>query len=116
MIMKKFSGKYRIYTDNKRKVVAVSTYAGKPVRGIATCSPEDTFDLEKGTALAKAKCNMKVAEKRIERAELKHSIASAELDMALDRKNKMREYLDEAFDAYHEAMYEVTRLLIEYKD
>ena len=47
------------------KVIAVSTYAGKTVRGIAICSPEDKFDIEFGKKLAAARCNEKVAEKRL---------------------------------------------------
>lgn len=55
--------KYHFYTS-KNKVIAVSTYAGRPVRGIAKCNPNDVFDLEKGKALAAARCNERVARKR----------------------------------------------------
>ena len=41
--------KYRYYT-NGRRVIAVSTYAGKTVRGVATCDPGDEFSMEKGKA------------------------------------------------------------------
>ena len=40
--------KYNFYTDGKTKVVAVSTYAGKVVRGVAKCDVNDTFSLENG--------------------------------------------------------------------
>ena len=39
--------KYRYYTAGN-KIIAVSTYAGKTVRGIAKCAEGDTFDIEKG--------------------------------------------------------------------
>lgn len=44
--------KYRYYT-NGRRVIAVSTYAGKTVRGVATCDPSDEFSMEKGKELTK---------------------------------------------------------------
>ena len=63
--------KYNFYTDGKTKVVAVSTYAGKVVRGVAKCDANDTFSLEKGKELAAARCNEKIAKKRFTRAENK---------------------------------------------
>lgn len=38
--------KYRYYTNGQR-VIAVSTYAGKTVRGVAACDPNDTFSMGK---------------------------------------------------------------------
>ena len=61
--------KYRIFTDNKTMVIAASTYAGKVVKGIARCKEGDTFDFEKGKALAIAKCNLKVQKRRWKRAQ-----------------------------------------------
>ena len=63
--------KYQFYTDGKTKVIAVSTYAGKVVRGVAKCDANDTFSLEKGKELAAARCNQKIAKKRLTRAENK---------------------------------------------
>ena len=57
--------RYKYYTNNKDVVVAVSSYAGKTVRGVAKCDPRDTFDIEKGKELAAARCNEKIAEKKI---------------------------------------------------
>ena len=56
-----------------KKVIAISTYAGKPVRGVAICSVHDEFDLEKGKKLAAARCNAKVAK-------LRYKNSSAQLD------------------------------------
>ena len=39
--------KYKFYTNGSR-VIAVSTYAGKTVRGVAVCHAGDAFSLEKG--------------------------------------------------------------------
>lgn len=56
------------YSEEKGKVICVSHYAGKPVRGVAVCSPSDTFDLETGKKLAKLRCDVKVAALRAKRA------------------------------------------------
>ena len=72
--------KYRVFVDqNQRKVIAVSTYAGKNVKGYAKADPRDTFDIEKGTELAIARCNAKIAEKRAKRATSKVSERSRSL-------------------------------------
>ena len=52
--------KYKFYTNGSR-VIAVSTYAGKTVRGVAVCHAGDTFSLEKGKKLAALRCAEKIA-------------------------------------------------------
>lgn len=74
--MKEFNYKY-IVTPNK--VIALSTYAGRPVRGIAKCHPNDTFDVEFGKKLAAARCNYKVAVKRHRAAWNKYHKLAAQL-------------------------------------
>ena len=58
---------YRIY-ETPNKVIAVSSFAGQTVRGVAKCNPADEFDAEKGAALAAARCGLKIAQKRTKRA------------------------------------------------
>ena len=65
--------KYQFYLARKingdpYRVVAVSTYEGRTVRGVAKCDPRDEFNIEKGKMLAAARCNAKVAQKRAKRA------------------------------------------------
>ena len=60
--------RYKFYTNNKDIVIAVSSYAGKRVKGIAKLNPADTFDLEYGKRLAQYRCDIKVLKMR-ERAE-----------------------------------------------
>lgn len=80
--------KYKIFkNEEKGIVIAVSTYAGKNVKGIAKCDPRDTFDLEKGKKLAISRCNAKIAEKRRKRAynkklEAEKILAAAEKHMS----------------------------------
>ena len=66
--MSKREPNYKYYSDSVRKVIAVSTFAGKPVRGVAVCAEDDEFDLEFGKKLAKARCDVVVAKKRLNRA------------------------------------------------
>lgn len=61
---------YKIY-HHDNEVIAVSTFAKRMVRGVAKCDPRDEFDHKKGEALAIARCDLKVAEKRMRRADEK---------------------------------------------
>ncbi len=109
--------KYRFYVAKKvdgepyGKVVAVSTYCGKIVRGVAKCDPKDSFDLEKGKMLAAARCNAKIAEKRRKRAdaELKKAIVAA--DKAGKRVTEMNDYFTDARLAERDAYMNVEDIL-----
>ena len=70
------------YVVTPNKVIALSTYAGKVVRGIAKCSPQDEFDVDYGMKLAAARCNLKVAQKRLKRADKTYTAASKALRLA----------------------------------
>ena len=98
--------KYKYYTTNN-KVIAVSTYAGKTVRGVAKCDPRDTFDLEKGKILAAKRCNEKVAKRRYARAQKRVKEAARDLQVAQDRYHKMLQYMNDAHDAYGQAEKDV---------
>lgn len=74
--MKEFNYKYIVTND---KVIALSSYAGRTVRGIAKCHPNDTFDVEYGKKLAAARCNEKIAIKRHKAAEKKYYKLAAQL-------------------------------------
>lgn len=65
---RKFNYKY-VINEEKRVVVALSTFAGKVVRGVARCAPNDTFNVEVGKKLAEARCSAKIAHLRLKRAE-----------------------------------------------
>jgi len=92
-----FNYKY-IVTGNK--VIALSTYAGKTVKGIAKCAPGDEFDVEKGKDLATARCANKIAHKRLNRAFKKLGLAKEELQAAEDFYQRMTDY-------WTNAVYEV---------
>ena len=103
--------KYKIFTDNKGKVIALSTYAGKTVRGVANCNPADIFDMEKGKQLAIARCAKKIAEKRIARAEKKVREAEDLRESATSRLYKMKVYLADANAEHKDACKQIQDLL-----
>lgn len=104
--------KYKFYVSPREsKVIAVSSYCGRKVTGVATCAPEDKFDLKKGMALAAARCNLKVAEKRMKRAAQKHEEANEILLAAGEYLTKMRKYHEDATNAFDTACDELSDLL-----
>ena len=115
--MKNFpQNKYHFYTATKvtgepYKVVAVSTYAGKRVRGKAKCNPEDAFDMEKGKELAAARCNARIAAKRAAAAHSKYVDAFSKFKDAEDYLIKMNEYKFDTQTALAEANKKVNDLL-----
>lgn len=86
------------YTNRSgvKETVAVTTYAGRPVRAFAKCNPEDSYDEEFGATLAKYRCNQKVAEKRVKRATTKYNEAVDAYISAVAYLEKMKEYLNDA--------------------
>ena len=95
------------------RVVAVSSFAGKPVKAHADCHPNDEFDLEYGKALAAARCAEKVAAKRCKRAYNKVDEAQALVNAALAHLQKMMQYEADAEAAYNVAAYNVAQILSE---
>lgn len=83
-----------------KSCIVMSTFAGKPVKGIAKCdTSKDTYDREKGMALAKARCDVKVAEKRLARATEKLVEAKYMMTCVEDRIDKMENYaVDSAYE------------------
>ena len=81
---------YKFYQYNHKRadgtecvrIAAVSSFAGKPVKGYADCHPNDAFDVEYGQALAAARCAEKIAAKRYKRAYNKVDEAKAQVAAA----------------------------------
>ena len=94
--------KYRFHSSNN-KVVAISSYAGKTVRGIAKCDPEDTFSIEAGKAIASARCNEIIAEKRLKRAEKQYNEACENYLKAHNALNRMSRYFTDASNSLNSA-------------
>lgn len=94
--------KYKFFV-NGNKIIAVSRYAKKTVRGVAICHPDDNFNLEIGKQIAAARCNEKVAQKRYARAESKFAEAEEKLAEAQNYYDRMKEYMNDSFIAMNEA-------------
>ena len=103
--------KYHFYTNHKDKVIAVSTYEGRPVRGVAKCDPRDGFNLEKGKQLAVARCAEKIARKRARRADREYRYAIDAQERATRRLDKMNDYKSDAKQAVIEASQNVKKIL-----
>ena len=73
--------KYHFYTDNKHKVICTTTFAKKPIKGVAICAEGDTFDLKTGKRLAQARADYKYATKRL-------AYAAKKLDKAIEENKK----------------------------
>ena len=101
--------KYFIHTkdDGNKEIIAMSTYGGRYIRGIAKCSPEDTYDEDIGKKLAAYRCNLKVAEKRMRAAESARSQAEENFIQAAIRFNKMNQF---KIDAEAELKYATSLL------
>lgn len=114
MFIREHNGyKYRIETaDNDRTVIAESSFAGKPVKGIAKCDPKDTPDLEKGIKLAILRCDEKIAIKKMARGAQK--LRDAEVQFEDSRKNldDMQDY----FNAAEKKLIDTSKELEDYMD
>lgn len=114
--MKYSLDKYKFFFAKKidgtpYQVVAVSTYAGRTVRGVAKCDPRDEFSIENGKRLAAARCNLKIAEKRAKRARKKHAEA---IDMATAQiryRDRMEAYHSDSMVEWKNAQVELDNLL-----
>ena len=84
------------YIELPDKVICISTFAKKKVRGVAHCAPEDNFDLTVGKTLARFRCDEKIANKRIKRAIQKYDEAYAEYQKAKHHLNEMKEYWEDS--------------------
>lgn len=96
--------------DKQKKVVAVSTYAGKIVRGVAKCDPRDEFSVEDGKKLAAARCAVKIAKKRNANANAQKKKAYNELVVKQNRLQKMNDYVDDSRRALNAANSELAAI------
>lgn len=110
--------KYKIvkctHPETKRpQIIAISTYAGKWVKGHATCRSDDIFNEEKGTELAVARCAYNVSKRRRARAKEKMNKAALQLLEAQKYYEKMNLYYTDACAEVEEASADVSKILTE---
>jgi hypothetical protein len=90
-----------------KEVIALTHYCGETVKGVASCSPVDTYDFEVGKKLAALRCNMKIADKRITKAYAEEFEVMEELDRLLKKRKKIQERTAYAAEQYEEAVEEL---------
>lgn len=99
------------YFQHGNEVIAVSTFAGKKVRGVAKCDPNDEFNFESGKELATARCHQKVAMKCLKRANEKYLEAVNKLNEAREYFERMKTYYMDAVDACDEATENLANII-----
>ena len=107
--------RYKFYhyvdKDGSNVVVAVSSHAGRTVKGYARCTPEDNFDLEVGKKLAAARCNEKVLIKKLNSTVDKLSDVEFVISDLMTYRDEINERLFTINTALTEARGEVNDLL-----
>lgn len=98
--------RYR-FIEAGNKIICISTYAKKVVKGIAKCSPNDNFDIEIGKKLAQLRCDEKIADKRANRALDKYLEAGEILAEAKMYFDDMRQYYLDSEDKHDKALAEL---------
>lgn len=109
-MFKKFPYENYNYVVAGNKVIALSSYGGKCVKGIAKCDPKDDFNVEDGKKLAAARCNEKVCHKRLRRAQQMHDAAYKVMKYWEDRVKKFSQYEEDAKQAYMEAYKDLVEI------
>lgn len=107
--------RYKYTRDSGNTVIAISTYAGKTIKGVAKCDPNDNFSYDYGRKLAKARCDAKISKKRYKNANNKLREAYEALNAAREYYNKMVEYKMDSFKAMDAAKENLSNILNEAK-
>ena len=106
--MRKYN--YKSYTHDN-EVIAVTSFARRPVRSVAKCDPRDTFDVEFGKALAIARCDVKVADKRLTAAKKRLDKANEAMIAAKRELDAANKYFNLAQEEHVDAYKTVARFM-----
>ena len=93
--------------STSKVIVAISTYAGKIVKGFAKCRDTDEYNEEIGKKLAAARCDLKVCVKRKERALRQKTEVAQKIEKLSKYYLDMCEYYDDALDECVESLERV---------
>lgn len=94
--MKKTQPYFKFYTTGSNKIICVTSYAGRKIRAVAKCSPNDTFDYTKGCELARLRCLVKLQQRRVDRAFQKVKEADIALKQATQNLTQRGEWFSSA--------------------
>jgi hypothetical protein len=109
----KYKFVFKTGKNGNHQVMAISTYGGRTVRGVASCAVGDEFSLDRGKELAAARCNLKVAQKRLKRAKSRKEDAMLDLRQAHIQADKMTSYVADSMANVYQAEDELNRILKE---
>lgn len=91
-------------------VVALTTYNGKVVRGVAKCLESDDFSLETGAKLAAYRCDLKVCKKKCRKAGQRLKDMATQIDKLNSEFTKMVNRYDDLLDEYHNSTIRLNNL------
>ena len=95
------------YAIADNRVYCMTQYRGKTIKGISKCCPEDTFNIELGKQLARARCEMKLRTAQVKA--LNRFVAATEEE--LRRVNEIYEFALTKRDCAIDDLREATRLV-----
>lgn len=107
--------KFVSYKDKKGTsvIAAISSYAGKHVKGYAKANPNDEYNEEKGKKLAAARCNERIAAKKMKHAEKQLLLANKKYAEAEKYLKKMEKFHNDTMVNMLEAKNYVSEALTE---
>ena len=97
------------YHVTEDKVYCITKFAGKAIKGVAKCDPEDTFNLDTGKGLSKCRCNAKIATK-------KHKIACDKLEEARTRLIEATKYMHIALENFNDTYKKMCEVNLELEE
>ena len=103
--------RYIYHTDSHNNTYCVSYFAGKPVTACAKLDPRDTYNKEKGEMIAQARCNAKIAEKRVKLATKRTKLAQEIYTDAEKYYNDKVDYLSRAKNTLKQAEKELKQVM-----
>ena len=104
-----------IELPEQRKVICISSYAGRSVKGVAKCAPNDEFSMEYGKRLAQARCDVKIASKRIEATADKYVKTAMEINRLAKEAEKYRTFYEKNDNDYSAAVENLDAIVNESK-
>ena len=109
--------KYKFVSYKDRKgtsvIAAISSYAGKHVKGYAKANPNDEYNEKKGKKLAAARCNERIAAKKMKHAEKQLLLANKKYVEAEKYLKKMEKFHNDTMVNMLEAKNYVSEALTE---
>ena len=97
--------KYKyVIIPEKQMIIAITTYAGKTVKGVARCHDNDVWNEEIGKKIAAYKCNLKVQKKRLESLYASKAYTEMAIDFYVENLNQLEVLIDAATEALDDAV------------